>query len=123
MNIFSRLVPADSIVLGLTCKTLYAIHLQLHGQIRLTAISALSANGQRIPLYCLLGSWWGPNWVLGRSLKLIRREMWETEERERLELISDFIVVMKREREEEERLEDDELGGIGTVTLTCNLLM
>jgi hypothetical protein len=122
-NIFSHLVPADSILLGLTCKALYPIHRQFHGPIKLTAFSAHSVHGQRIPLYRLLKDWWAPNWVLGKCMKLVKRDMWEKEERERLKLISEYVIARKRERsnsgssESSERNENSEVGTGGT----CNL--
>ena len=53
-------------------------------------------------------------------MKLVRRELWEEEERKKLELISEYVIGRKREREEG-RLHRNEYVETGTATLTCNL--
>jgi hypothetical protein len=112
-NIFSHVVPADSILLGLTCKTLYSIHRRFHGPIKLTAFSAHSVHGRRIPLYRLLKDWWAPNWVLDKGMRLVKRDIWEKEEKDRLKLISEYVVARKRERGESSwgSSEGNEYGG------------
>jgi hypothetical protein len=113
-NIFSHLIPADSILLGLTCRTLYPIHRQFHGPIKLTAFSAHSVHGRRIPLYRLLEDCWAPNWVLGKCMKFVKRDLWEKEETERLKLISEYVIARKRERSSSGSSERNENSEIGT---------
>jgi hypothetical protein len=98
--IFSYLVPADSILLGLTCRTLYLIHRQFHGPIELIAFTSHSVHGRRTPLYRLLKDCWAPDLVLVvNRRKFVKRDIWEKEpERARLEAISEYVIAKRMER-------------------------
>lgn len=78
IHVYGHLSPGQSACVGLTCKTLYALHREIHGSVPLSSrCTSANATTQGPKLYQLLEEWYPPGfelcWCGHGRLRAVRR--------------------------------------------------